>query len=173
MDKNEKKRKKQNKNYDPEKKARIAYYFKLSFFLILLLAAVAVGMFFYLRHEALGYRDQYVEELTSKMEESKNICYDTLESCGADKEILDNINTQYENAMKEEDIFQQYYLVDGILDYSLTSLYNVANKQHQDVALNGGQWIDFDDDIQTILDTQTSLETVKEQISSIDLDNYY
>lgn len=164
---------KKKKKTDPEKKARIRYYFKLSAALAVVLIAVAAAMFLYLRHEAMGYRAEFVAQLTEGMEDAKDTCYNTLKDCGAQQEVLDNIETQYENAMKESDVLQQYYLVDGLMDYSLTSLYNVANLQHQDSALNGTQWKDFDDEIETIIDAQANLQTIKEQISSIDLDNYY
>ncbi|MCD8157468.1 MAG: hypothetical protein LUD77_00790 [Clostridiales bacterium] len=158
---------------DYEKKTRIKYYISLSGFLLIILACVAVGMFLYLRYEAQGYRNQYVAELQESMEESKNICIEVLESVEADQEYIDNINTQYNNAMLERDILQQYYLVDGIMDYSLTSLYYVVNIKRQEAAVNGGQWLNYDEEINTIIEAQAAMKTVKEQISSIDLDDYY
>ncbi|MCD8090430.1 MAG: hypothetical protein LUD81_07415 [Clostridiales bacterium] len=167
----EKKRK--TKKVDLEKRARIKYYFGLSGIMLLLLVCVAAGMFLYLKHEANGYREQYVAELKESMENSKNVCLEIFESLDADQEIIDNINTQYANAMLERDVLRQYYLVDGIMDYSLTSLYNLINTRRQQVALNGGQWLNYDEEIQTIIDVQTEMKAVKEQISSIDLDDYY
>ncbi len=161
---------------DPEKeakRARIKYYFGLSGVMFLLLACVAAGMFLYLKHEANGYREQYVAELKESMENSKNVCLEIFEDLEADQEVIDNINTQYANAMLERDVLQQYYLVDGILDYSLTSLYYLINIRRQQVALNGGQWLNYDEEISAIIDAQAEMKTVKEQISSIDLDDYY
>ncbi|MCD8214996.1 MAG: hypothetical protein LUC97_05065 [Clostridiales bacterium] len=167
------KRRRKTRRIDPEKRERLKYYCILSSVLLLLLACVAVGMYIYLRQEAAGYREEYVARLQESMEASKNICIETLESVDADREYIDNINTQYENAMLESDILQQYYLVDGILDYSLTSLYYTINMKRQEVALNGGQWLNYDEEIAAITDAQTEMKTIKEQISYIDLDKYY
>ena len=167
----EKKNKKTKKPYDPEKRARIKYYFKLSGGLALILLCVAAGMFFYLRHEALDYRQQRVSELVEGMEDAKELCADTLRSYDAESDILESIDTQYETAMKESDIFQQSYLVDGIIDYSLSNLYTIITFKHQEDAREGNAWTNYEEDIDKVIDVKTSLGAIKEQISSIDPDN--
>ncbi|MCD8239352.1 MAG: hypothetical protein LUC92_08470 [Clostridiales bacterium] len=158
---------------DPFKKSRMRYYARLSASLAAVLIIIAAGMFLYLRHEAEGYRSEYTEELIASMESSKDLCIEVLEGMDAEPETIANINTQYENAMLEDDVLQQYYLVDGILDYSLTSLYSLINSKHQQVSLNGGQWINYDDEIEKIIEAQAAMKTIKEQLSNIDLTEYY
>lgn len=164
---------KKKKTKDKAKSADIKYYVGLSCVLGVVLIAVAVGMFLYLRQEALSYREQYAAELSQGMEDAKNVCYNTLQDIGADETVLANINVKYANAMSEEDILQQYYLVDGMIDYSLSQLYYIISLKNQKVALEGGQWNNYDEEIETLIDTQADLKVIKEQISSIDLDNYY
>lgn len=172
-DKQKTKKAKAFKAADPFKKARQKYYLRLSAALALALVIIGAGMFLYLHMEASGYREQYVGELKESMESSKNICLEVLNDMDAEPETIANINTQYENAMLEDDIFQQYYLVDGIIDYSLTSLYTLINSKHQQVSINGGQWINYDGEIERLIDAQSEMKAIKEQISSIDLNDYY
>ncbi|MCD7854632.1 MAG: hypothetical protein LUG66_03340 [Clostridiales bacterium] len=175
-DKNTKENKKPGRRQrarDPFKKSRMRYYARLSASLAAVLVIIAAGMFLYLRHESQGYRNEYTEELIASMESSKDLCLEVLEEMDAEPETIANINTQYENAMLEDDIFQQYYLIDGIIDYSLTSLYSLINSKHQQVSLNGGQWINYDDEIEKLIEAQTDMKAIKEQLSNIDLTEYY
>ncbi len=158
---------------DRQKRKRMKYYLKLSLVLAAILVLVALGMFLYLRYEAAGYRKQYAAELTEAMENAKNVCYDTLKQVNADETILESVNTQYDNAMLEDDIFKQYYLVDGLIDYTLTNFYHIISVENQNAAANGRARKNYDEEIQTLNEMQTDLRTKKEQISNIDLDDYY
>ena len=158
---------------DRQKSKRIKYYIKLSLALLAALIVVALGMFIYLRYESVNYKNQHTAELTEAMENAKNVCYDTLKKVNADDNILESINTQYENAMSYDDIFQKYYLVDGIIDYTLTNFYYIISVENQKAINEGLSQKNYDSDINALNELKANLKTIKDQISNIDLDEYY
>lgn len=172
-------KKKQKKNkvkkIDGVLAARLRYFCVLSGVLLICLVIIGIGMFAYLKSSSRAYRQQYAEELKNGMEDAKDNCINILKELEADDEMLESIKTRYENAMANEDILQQYYLVDGIIDSSISDAVQLINaKAYEEVQRYGeGYKRDRGDYIVELRDIQAELKTVKEQLSGIDTSKYY